>query len=308
MPTNDPRAPKAQRREEARAKALALRQEQERKAKRTRLIAIGGLVMALVVFGGIAFTIFRQGQANAEAYGDVVYAGGTANTVLPALADVERPEVADAAGGVPVSAAGVGEAGADDVEVQVYFDFMCPYCGMFDRANGAELERLAEAGGVTVVYKNISFLDGNSRGTFYSTRAANAAAVVAAQDPEHYVDFVSALYTEENQPDEGTTGPKDSRLAEIAVGVGVPQSVADQFTATVDGTYEVATSETETEERDGTWRTYAPFVAATTQQAQNDLGGLGTPTVLINGTKWEGDLYSIGPLTDAINQAVAAKG
>ncbi|UCN14193.1 thioredoxin domain-containing protein [Cellulomonas iranensis] len=308
MPTNDPRPSKAQRRDEARAKALAMRQEQERKAKRTRLIAIGGLVTAVVVLGAIVFGIVRQGQANAEAYGDVVYAGGTANTVVPALADVERPDVADDAGGVPVSSEGVGTAVPDDVEVQVYFDFMCPYCGMFDRANGAELERLAEAGGVTVVYKNISFLDGTSRGTFYSTRAANAAAVVAAQDPEHYVDFVSALYTEENQPEENTNGLKDAEIAEIALGVGVPQSVVDQFTATVDGSYEVATSDSETESRDGTWRTYAPFVAATTQQAQTDLGGLGTPTILIDGTKWEGDLYTTGPLTDAINQAVAAKG
>ncbi|WP_203733255.1 hypothetical protein, partial [Streptomyces sp. SID12501] len=73
---------------------------------------------AVVVLGAIVFGIVRQGQANAEAYGDVVYAGGTANTVVPALADVERPDVADDAGGVPVSSEGVGTAVPDDVEVQ----------------------------------------------------------------------------------------------------------------------------------------------------------------------------------------------
>ncbi|UZN04059.1 DsbA family protein [Cellulomonas sp. S1-8] len=306
MPTNDPRLTKSQRRDDARAKALAMRQEQERKAKRTRLIAIGGLLAAVVVLGGVIFAIVRQGQANAEAYADVVFAGGTENTLVPAFADIDTPDAADDAGGIPVSAAGVGEAGEDDVVVEVYFDFMCPYCGQFDAANAGELEALAADEGVTVVYKNIAFLDGNSQGTFYSTRAANAAATVAAEDPDNYTAFMTALY--ENQPEEGTSGLKDARIAEIAVEVGVPQAVVDTFTETVDGTYEVATSEDETESREGTWRRYAPFVAATTQQAGTDLGGLSTPTVLIDGEKWEGDLYTTGPLTQAVLAAVSAKG
>ena len=306
MPSNAPRPTKSQRRDDARAKALAMRQEQERKARRTRMIAITGLVAAVLVLGAVIFAIVRQGQANAEAYADVVYAAGTQDTVVPAPEDVDAPEAADAAGGIPISAAGVGEAGEDDVVVEVYFDFMCPWCGKFDRANSGELDALAAGEGVTVVYKNIAFLDGQSQGTFFSTRAANAAAVVAAEDPEHYSDFVTAVFEEE--PQEGTAGIKDSRLAEIAVEVGVPQEVADTFTETVDGTYQVATSDDATEEREGTWRRYAPFVASATQQAATDLGGLSTPTVLIDGKKWEGDLYTPGPLTQAVLEAVAAKG
>lgn len=306
MPTNDPRPSKNQRRDDARAKALAMRQEQERKAKRTRLIAIGGLVAAVAVLGAVIFAIVRQGQANAEAYGEVLFAGGTENSLVPDFADIATPGVSDDTGGIPVSAAGVGEAGEDDVVVEVYFDFMCPYCGQFDAANGGELEALAAEEGVTVVYKNIAFLDGNSQGTFYSTRTANAAATVAAEDPENYTAFVTALY--ENQPEEGTSGLKDREIADIALEVGVPEAVVDTFTETVDGEYEVATSEDEKETREGTWRRYAPFVAATTAQAGQDLGGLSTPTVRIDGTKWEGDLYSTGPLTEAVLEAVAAKG
>ncbi|GIG38853.1 DsbA family protein [Cellulomonas phragmiteti] len=305
MPSNDPRPTKNQRRDDARAKALAMREEQERKAKRTRLIAIGGLLAAVLVLGGVIFGIVRQGQANAEAYGDVLFAGGTENTLVPAFSAIDTPDVADAAGGVPVSAAGVGTAGEDDVVVEVYYDFMCPWCGRFDVANAGELDALAADEGVTVVYKSIAFLDGNSQGTFFSTRAANAAAAVAAGAPDSYTAFVTAMFA--NQPDEGTAGIKDARIAEIALEVGVPQSVVDTFTETVDGTYEVATSEDEKETREGTWRRYAPFVAATTQQAAQDLGGLSTPTVLIDGEKWEGDLYSTGPLTQAVLEAVAAK-
>jgi len=306
MPTNDPRPTKSQRRDDARAKALAMRQEQERKAKRTRLIAIGGLLAAVLVLGGVIFAIVRQGQANAEAYGDVVFAGGTEKALAPSFDDIDTPDVADETGGVPVSAAGIGETGGeDDVVVEVYYDFMCPWCGKFDAANSGELEALAAEEGITVVYKNIAFLDGNSQGTFYSTRAANAAATVAAEDPEHYTDFVTALFA--NQPEEGTAGLKDKRIAEIATEVGVPQEVVDSFTETVDGTFEVATSEDETESREGTWRRFAPFVVATTQQAGQDLGGLSTPTVLIDGEKWEGDLYNPGPLTQAVLEAAAAK-
>ncbi|ADG73591.1 DSBA oxidoreductase [Cellulomonas flavigena DSM 20109] len=309
MPTNEPRPTKSQRRDEARLKAIAMRQEQERKAKRTRMIAIGGLIAAVVVLGGVVFAIVRQGQANAEAYGDVVFAAGTENSLVPPFDELDAPDVADDEGGIPVSAGGVGVAGEDDVVVEVYYDFMCPWCGRFDAANSGELDRLAAEEGVTVVYKNIAFLDGNSQGTFYSTRTANAAAVVAAEAPEQYTAFVTALFA--NQPEEGTAGLKDRRIAEIATEVGVPQEVADSFTATVDGTYEVAVSEDEKETREGTWRTYAPFVAATTAQAGQDLGGLSTPTVLIDGEKWGGegqDLYSTGPLTQAILDAVAAKG
>ena len=305
MSTNTPRPTKAQRRDDARAKAIAMRQEQERKARRTRLIAIGGLVAAVLVLGGVVLAIVRQGQANAEAYGQVVYGSGEQGVVAPALADVETPEGADESGGIVIGKDGVGDTGdGDETVVNVYFDFMCPWCGRFDAANAEELDRLAATGDVTVIYHNISFLDGNSQGTFYSTRAANAAAVVAAESPEHYTDFVTALYA--NQPDEGSSGLSDAKIAEIAQGVGVPASVTDQFTAVVDGTYEVG--EGDSVERTGTWRTYAPFVAAATRQAGVDLGKLTTPSVLIDGEQFTGDLYTPGALTQAVEAAVGAKG
>lgn len=302
MPSTDPRPTKNQRREEARAKALALKQEQERRARRNRIVAISGLAVAVVALVAVVVGVVRQGQETAAMYGDVVYGSADAEVTAPALADVTSPAVADETGGIPVSAAGIGTAGEDDVVVSVYFDFMCPYCGLFDEANGAELERLSAEEGVTVLYKPLSFLDGQSKGAAYSTRAANAFAVVADEDPENAVAFLTALY--ENQPEEGTTGLTDAEIADLAVEVGVPEAVTEGFTTTVEGTYETADGE-----QTGTWRTFAPFVAGATAQASTELGGsLGTPTVLIDGTKWEGDLYTTGPLTAAIEEAVAAQG
>ncbi len=173
---------------------------------------------------------------------------------------------------------------------------MCPYCGQFDQANSADLDALVQEDGVTIDYRPLSFLDGNSKGTHYSTRAGNALAVVADQDGEHFTAFLTALYA--NQPAEGSEGLTDDEIADLAVGVGVPQDVADQFLSVVDGTFTTSGSD---EEKTGTWRTFAPWIMAATSQADTDLGGISTPTVLIDGQDWPADgedksqLYVAGP-------------
>lgn len=305
MPTNEPKPTKAQRRDDARAKALALRKEQERKAKRNRIVGITVLVVALVALGFTAYWITQQNSQNTASGSNVVYGGDSSNVVAPKLADVTAPSTANENGGVYVSKAGVGHTNDGDVVVRIYFDLQCPYCQHFDAANSAELDKLAAEDGVTIEYRPISFLDSNSLGTNYSTRAANAVAVVADKNPENFTKFITALY--DNQPAEGTKGLTDDKIAEIAQGAGVPSSVTDTFTHTVKGTYETGSSGSTTQHQ-GEWRTFAPWISAATVQANTDMGGkLGTPTVLIDGKKWEGDLYTAGPLTDAVNQAVAAK-
>lgn len=76
----------------------------------------------------------------------------------------------------------MGKADAP-VTVEIYFDYMCPACGAFEAANGDELDRLLEAGVVRVELRPLSFLDDQSNGTAYSTRAANAIATVADAAP-----------------------------------------------------------------------------------------------------------------------------
>src|SRR5690349_19907894 len=197
MPTNDPRPTKAVRRDEARAKAAQMRAEQELKAKRKRMLAIGGLVVAVLALGAVVFFIVNQSKERAEAYGSVAFGGGAENVVAPALADVEAPAPANDEGAIPVSPAGVGEQGDDDTVLSIYFDFMCPVCGQFEQTNGEDVKALTETDGVTVAFHPLAFLDRYSQGTFYSTRAANAYAVVADESPEHLVDFMSALYAED---------------------------------------------------------------------------------------------------------------
>lgn len=305
MPTNDPKPTKAQRRDDARAKALAMRKEQERKAKRNRIVAITLLVVAVVALVGAGYWIAKQNHENTASGSNVVYGGSSSNVVAPKVSDVTGPSTANDQGGVFINKDGVGHTASGDVVVRIYFDLQCPYCKQFDAANSGELDKLAAEDGVTIEYRPISFLNEASLGTNYSTRAANAVAIVADKDPEHFTKFITALY--DDQPAEQTKGLTDAKIADIAQGVGVPSSVTDTFAHTVKGTYQTSSSGSTTS-HDGEWRTMAPWVFAATAQASTDMNGsLGTPTILIDGTKYEGDLYTAGPFTDAVNQAVAAK-
>jgi protein-disulfide isomerase len=285
MPTNDPRITKAERRDEARIKALQLREEQKKREKRNRIVAITGLVAAVAVLAVVVVIILGQSNGSTSASGSVLYTGSAT------IADVAKPSTAEANGAIPVGAGGVaGEKPASgDVIVSVYTDYMCPYCHEFETANNGELAKLRAAGGVTVEYHPISILDRLSSGTDYSTRSANDAAVVADKAPDKFVAFSSALY--DNQPAENSQGLSDAEIAKVAQGAGVPQSVIDAFTAAAPGQK---------------YRTFSAYVAALTNQAGTDLGAsFATPTVMINGTQFKGDLYTAGPLTQAI---LAAKG
>lgn len=308
MPTNEPRPSKAQRRDDARAKALQMRQEQQRKERRNRMLAIGGLVLAVVVLIGVVATVLINNKAAKDAYGKVAYGGTDTKVTAPSLDSVTKPKAADANGGIPVSAAGVGKAGANDTTLTIYFDLQCPACQQFDSVNATDLDTLAKEPGVTIVFQPLNFLDRSSLGTYYSTRAANALMIVADQDPTHFMPLITAFY--KNQPAENTTGLTDAKIADIAKSAGVPDSVTAHFTDTVSGTYKSGDTT-----KNGTWRTYAPFLAAATQHADDALGGISTPAVFIDGKQVgkQGDqdagfYFTPGQLLARVNAAKAAKG
>jgi protein-disulfide isomerase len=185
---------------------------------------------------------------------------------------VVAPAAATANGAVSV-----GQADAP-VKLEVYLDYMCPFCGRFERANGAEVERLVAAGTVQLHLYPLSFLDQASSGTRYSTRAANAIATVANRAPDKVVAFNAALYA--HQPDEGSSGLSDEDIGALAAGAGVPPEVIGQFHEQI----------------------FEPWVARSTDLAFGT-GISGTPTVKINGVVFKDDLYTVGPLTRAIMAA-----
>lgn len=225
---------------QARAQAKAKAQQQVKaKERRTTVIIVAVSLVVIAAFAGIVYFIVNSAK-------------------VPALSDANGPAIADETGGIPVGAGGVAGEGLTDgaTRVDLYIDLLCPVCNQFEQINAADLDELREAGTINVYYHPISILDSRSAGTKYSTRAANAVAVVAEKDPSHMLDFISALYS--NQPEEGTTGLDDATIAAIAVGVGVPSDVAATFK---DGEFE-------------------KWVTAATDQASID-GMQGTPTVMV---------------------------
>lgn len=249
---------------QARTRSRELRKAQVAAAAlhgtRRRWVAVaGGAVIAGLL---IAIVVSLVNAAGNQAAGDAAGASG-----------------APPAGATPGGALVVGETAAP-VTVEVFLDYMCPFCGRFEQANSAELERLTAAGTVRLELYPLSFLDRMSAGSQYSTRAANAVATVADRAPDRLLAFHGALFA--NQPAEGSRGPSDDEIAGLAQQAGVPQQVTDAFAD----------------------RAFEGWVAESTEAAFAS-GITGTPTVKINGTVFQGDLYTAGPLTQAVTAATS---
>jgi len=248
---------------QSRMRTQAMRQAQleaaARKARQRRIAQVlGGLViLGLVV--AIVVVVVRSG-------------GDKEPDVAAPTGEVVAPKNLTDSGAV--------QAGDPDapVTVEIYYDYMCPACGAFEAANGEELDRLLDEGVAQLALRPISFLDEQSEGTKYSTRAANAFATVIDSNPDLAWAFHQALYAD--QPEEGTEGLSDDEIASVAEDAGVPSEVADRFT---DGTFD-------------------QWVASVTAEAF-DSGVTGTPTIKIDGEVFKGDPYTVGDLTEAIESA-----
>ena len=269
MTTGDPAGhdksvSKNDRREAARQKAQELRAAQRRRDVRNRVLVQGGIIVAVLAVVAIVAVIVvssirpaSQGPANMASDGVVIGQGLTA---------VETEALAAGADPVPT---------ADDpsvAQIRVYLDYLCPYCGDFERANGDLMESLVDSGAATVEIHPIAILTAKSAGTQYSLRAANAAACVADSAPDSFWAFNSALFAD--QPAEGTEGLTDEQLITLA-GTAGAQGVDDCI-----------------EDQD-----FAGFVQSATDRAkEGPLPGSsvtkveGTPTILVNGTRYTGSL------------------
>ncbi len=220
-------------------RAAAIRREQESRERRRRtlwisLAVVGVLAVVVAIAVGIQAGRDTTGQASTPP-----------------------------AGAVDEYAIPFGEDSAP-VTVAVYEDFMCPFCGQFEAASGEMLEEYVDQGDVQVQYHVISFLDRASNGTDYSTRAMSAVGVVLdSAGPEAAKKFHDLLFA--NQPEEGTDGPSDDQLVDLAVQAGAQESVVRP--AIVD-------------------RKFEQWVKNASDAASK--GGVNqTPTVLVDGTKVE---------------------
>lgn len=160
--------------------------------------------------------------------------------------------------------------------VEFYMDFMCPGCGNMERATGETTTKLVAAGQINLEVHPLSFMDQYSTDN-YSTRAAGAVLNVAEQDPDHLLAFISNLYAEDFQPQEGSNykPTSDEQIQQQAVKAGVSEDLAKTIS---DGKYH-------------DWLAAETQVTINRDDLKNVSGSLkgkvSTPIVTINGTFWD---------------------
>ncbi|MDO9396018.1 MAG: thioredoxin domain-containing protein [Herbiconiux sp.] len=266
---DDSRLSKNQRREAAREKAKQLREQQRKKDVRNRVILISSLsVVVLAIVVGVTLVITSTlkpagpGPQNMASDGIVIGTGFEAVTT-PALDAGEdpTPTVNDPASGV--------------VDIRMYVDYLCPFCGQFETTNNTQIGEWVQSGAATVEIHPLSILDRGSLGTKYSTRSANAAACVANYSPNQFWAFNGLLYS--NQPAENTEGLDNDKLKSLTTEAGVTEQ--DAINTCIDDTE------------------FKGWVADATSRAlqgplpdTDETAVTGTPTVLVNGEKYTGSL------------------
>ncbi len=162
---------------------------------------------------------------------------------------------------VPAGATSEGDGiviGDGPVRVDVFIDFLCPYCRQFELSSAAALAALVTGRLASLCYHPMNFLDLAST-TTYSTRAAAASGCAA--DQGRFADYAHELFI--HQPPEGGPGLSDAEL--ISIGRGAGLAGAD-FAACVSAAPYLA---------------WPPYVTARAAAA-----GIGaTPTVLVAGAE-----------------------
>jgi protein-disulfide isomerase len=128
---------------------------------------------------------------------------------MSARAPSDIPSGATATGdGIPI--------GSGPVSVDVYIDFLCPFCRDFELSSETALNAMVAAGAIKLVYHPMSFLDDAST-TRYSSRAAAAAG--CASDHGRFPEYRHALFA--NQPPEGGPGLSDAELIGLGDSAGL---------------------------------------------------------------------------------------
>lgn len=251
-------------REAARERARELRAEHRKRDRRRRLvttlavvggIAVIGIVVAIVVVNSVRPP--TRGPLNMLSDGIKVGAEFRAVTT-PGL------EI----GQTPVPSA---SNPSDVVDIKIYYDYLCPNCGLFQERNGDQIRELIANEAATVEYHPIAIFTSKSAGTQYSLRAANAAACVAEYAPDRFFDFHVALFAD--QPEENTPGLADDELIELAYEVGVPEN--RRFDTCV------------TDQRFRRWVNDATRRALDGPIPGTDVASVeSTPTIIVNGTQF----------------------
>lgn len=267
--SDSPRLSKNQRREAAREAARITREKQ---VKRERLlkwlvptsVSVGLLAIAAVVIVVVVTAIPRPqlpaGPDNMASDGILFEApdGDVVPVSTPGIAEESEPVATEF------------EASDDRAHIVTYIDWTCPACKVFEENYGAQIEQLVADGDATLEVHPVAILDRAYAGSRYSSRAANAAACVASNAPESFLDVQEAFFA--GQPQEGTTGLGDDEMVDLIASAGVTDP---------------AVTECVTDETYREWVTASTSRTTSDEALLNAQGGFQTPTLTVNGERWD---------------------
>jgi protein-disulfide isomerase len=272
-PGNSTTPGKKDRREAAREKARQDRDAERKRVRRNRIFLQGGVGIAIIAIAAIVMlVIVNQPKPAALSTSKV----GPLNMISDGLlmvgnttTAVKTPALKAGADAVPTDPSKYSKT----VNIVSYVDFQCPVCQAFEATNGAQIKTWVDSGVASLEVHAIAFLDNSSMGNMYSTRAANAAACVAEEQPQDYFSVMQALFA--NQPAESTPGRSDKQILDVLKSAGVS---GDKITNCV------------------TTQQFANWVTAETtringKQFPNTVTPTafrGTPTVFVDGKQYTG--------------------
>jgi len=140
--------------------------------------------------------------------------------------------------------------------IDVWEDSQCPVCKLFEDANGAYIESLIREKKANVRYHVLSFLGDES------VRAANAS--FCAADEGQYLDFQKAIYAVQSTVENSGFWSNET-LVEMGKKIGI----------------------TSTKFEDCVTKGSKVDLVQANSDSMSKFGVQGTPTVFINGKKWE---------------------
>lgn len=198
-------------REAARERARELRAQHRKRDRRRRLGITAGIVGGVLAAGLIVTLVLttstpRPDRGPQNMQSDGLKIGQDFLAVrTPALAVGDTPVASD-------------DNPSDVVAIQIFYDYECPNCVVFQERNGAQLREWIENNAATVEYHPLAIFTTSSNDK-YALRAANAAACVAELSPDRFFAFHEALFA--GVPAEDFAGYSDDELVDIAESAGV---------------------------------------------------------------------------------------
>lgn len=250
---------------EARAAA-----REEKPSRPKPVVAIVGTVVAVAIVGVAAALALGGGDAVSGEADPTPGASGEPTvevTETPSAAKAQEDPTAD----LPLGVFPAGhpleygfalrdpstiEAGQPIIEV--WEDFQCPSCKMFEEGPGELLRLISSNGQAHVVFRPTAFLD--ARGGDSSARAI--AALGCAIDQGKGLEFHGKVF--ENQPENEGTGLDNQQFIQFGTEVGIAGDALNEFGACIDG------------------GRYLGWAENTTAAFHNN-GIEATPTVVVNG-------------------------